>query len=308
MPHRATLYFNSRSRLGAVGLDQARHLLTSGGIVVVNSKVFSNTQELARTVENDVRHGMPLIIVGGGDGTMSAVAQSLPGNQSVLGVLPVGTGNSFARDLGINVNIESACDAILNGRVSNVDVGKIGGRRFLNVATIGLSTQIALGLQPQEKQVLGRAAYVLSLCRAILTTRPFRVRLELASGVYEFESLQVVIGNGRFHAGPFPVAPDASITGGWLSIYALASGSKAAFLKLAINRLGGNRLKFDEVKSFRAHWGRLTTQPVRRITLDGETCLRTPASFSIAAHSLRVMTPLEFVEDSWPSPGQGTVG
>ena len=276
MPHRATLYFNSRSRLGAVGLDQARHLLTSGGIVVVNSKVFSNTQELARTVENDVRHGMPLIIVGGGDGTMSAVAQS--------------------------------CDAILNGRVSNVDVGKIGGRRFLNVATIGLSTQIALGLQPQEKQVLGRAAYVLSLCRAILTTRPFRVRLELASGVYEFESLQVVIGNGRFHAGPFPVAPDASITGGWLSIYALASGSKAAFLKLAINRLGGNRLKFDEVKSFRAHWGRLTTQPVRRITLDGETCLRTPASFSIAAHSLRVMTPLEFVEDSWPSPGQGTVG
>lgn len=283
-------------------MERARDLLTAGGIILSNTKVFSNAHELANTVEYDVRHGMPLIIVGGGDGTLSAAAQSLAGNQSVLGVLPLGTGNSFVRDLGIDLNVEAACEVILTGKVAKVDVGMIANHRFLNVATIGLSTEIALGLLPAEKRVLGRAAYILSLGRAILTTRPFRVRLELASGINEFESLQVVIGNGRFHAGPFPVAPNASITGGWLSIYALASSSKAAFLKLAINRIGGNYPKFEEVKSFRARWGRITTDPVRRITLDGETCLRTPASFSIAPRCLRIMTPLDFVVDQLPTP------
>ncbi|MDR3688272.1 MAG: YegS/Rv2252/BmrU family lipid kinase [Fimbriimonas sp.] len=297
MPQRATLYFNSRSRQGAVGLDQARRLLMDGGIEVVESHTFANAQRLMWAVETDVRRKMPLIIVGGGDGTLSAAAQYLSGKESILGVLPAGTGNAFARDLGISTNIEAACGAILNGKVAKVDVGIIGDRKFLNVATIGLSTRIAMGLQPSEKRILGRWAYIMSLSRALATIRPFRVRLELASGVFEFDSLQVVIGNGRFHAGPFPVAPDASITGGWLSIYALASSRKSALLKLAIDRLGGDFVKFEEVKSFRVHSGRLSTEPSKRITIDGETCLRAPVDFGIAAQSLKVMTPIDFAED-----------
>ena len=91
------------------------------------------------------------------------------------------------------------------------------------------------------------------------------------------------------------MSPDASITGGWLSIYALASHRKSAFFKLALHMLFGGQLSVDQVQSFRAHSGRLSTVGPKRVTVDGETRMRTPVEFGIAHGALRVAVPKDFV-------------
>ena len=296
-PRRAALLVNTKSRRGAEWFDQVHQALVDGGIDLVESRAIRHPKNMSDAVSAQIRAGVPLVIVGGGDGTFSSIARLFARKVTILGVLPLGTGNAFARDLGIAANVNDACDAILNGKVAKVDMGLVGDRDFVNVATIGLSTKIALGLQDDKKKKLGRAVYALSLLKALATVQPFHVKLDLPSGSHEFDCMQLVIGNGHFHAGPFPVAPDASITGGWLSIYALATRHKSAFLKMALHMRGGKHVDLDEVKAFRVKSGTLTANPPQRITVDGEICMATPVKFGIVPAALKVMTPLEFDEN-----------
>lgn len=296
MVRRAALLVNAKSRRGSEWFGKIHKALTEGGIELTESKLFRKPKQLAMAVQAQVAGGAHLVIVGGGDGTFSSVAQFFARKEAVLGVLPLGTGNAFARDLGIPADVDGACKTILEGKIAEVDMGLIADREFVNVASVGLTTRIALGLQDSQKKALGRVVYLASLVKALATIRPFRVSLELPNGKHEFDSLQVVIGNGRFHAGPFPVAPDATITGGWLSIYALASRRKIAFLKMALHMRGGKHVELDEVRSFRVQSGRLSTSPGQRVTVDGETCLETSVDFGMVPHALRVMAPPDFDE------------
>ena len=264
----------------------------------MEARPVKRPRDLPDWVEKQIRNEIPLVIVGGGDGSFSAIAHLFAESETILGVLPLGTGNAFARDLGIPAHVTSACDTILNGKVACVDMGLVGNREFVNVATVGLSTKIALGLRDDKKKKIGRAVYLISLIHALFTVTPFRVKLELPSGTHEFDSLQVVIGNGRFHAGPFQMAPDATIDGGWLSIYALASTRKLDFLRMVLHMRGGKQGDMPEVQAFRVKSGRLTTKPIQRITVDGETRIQTPVDFGIVPGALRVMVPKDFVDNS----------
>ncbi len=294
LPRRGVLLVNTKSRHGAEWFQLVREHLVTEGFELEHARSFRNPRDLPRAVAQAIRDGCPFVIVGGGDGTFSAVAHLFARKDAVMGVMPMGTGNAFARDLGIPATIQGACDVIVNGKLARVDMGLVGVREFVNLVTVGLSVRIARGLDDQSKRRLGKAVYVGSLIRALASVEPFQVRLELPGGTHEFESLQVVIGNGRFHAGPFQIAPDASITSGWLSIYALASPRKSAFFKLALHMMVGGQLNMDEVKVFRAQSGCLKTVGPKRVTVDGETCMGTPVEFGIAHGVLRVAVPNEF--------------
>ncbi len=137
--------------------------------------MFSDRREFYSAVQAHVAQKTPLIVVGGGDGTFSSIAHLFASQSSTLGVLPLGTGNSFARDLGITPNLDLACDQLVNGKVAKVDMGIIGDRNFLNVATIGLTSEIVHGLDSRAKRVLGRAVYLLSVLRALSRFLPTQV-------------------------------------------------------------------------------------------------------------------------------------
>jgi len=288
------LLVNVKSRNGADWFPQVQNRLLAGGLDLQDARRFRDTKDLGKAVDYYIEQGVPLVMVGGGDGTFSAVAHHFARRQTVLGVLPLGTGNSFARDLQISETLDGACDAILNGKVACVDMGLIGNREFVNLATIGLSTKIAMGLDDRAKKQLGKTVYLASLVKALATVEPFHVRLDLPGQVEEFESLQVVIGNGRFHAGPFQISPDASLTAGWLSIYALASPHKSAFFKLALHMVMGGKLNLTDVKVFRAQSGTVSTVGPKWVTVDGEVAMTTPVKFGIAAGALRVAVPKTF--------------
>src|SRR5262249_46538641 len=158
---------------------------------------------------------------------------------STLGVLPLGTGNQFARDLCIPADVESACRIISAGHSARVDVGTKGDDYFLNVATVGLSTRGAEDLTTRAKRKWGRVGYVFALIQALRRVRPFTATLTTDQGTRSFRTLQVVIGNGKFHAGPFPLAPEARITDGKLVAYVLSDISRWGLLRYALSLPGG---------------------------------------------------------------------
>lgn len=289
---RAALFCNTKSRRGRQWFGAAKDLLEAGGIELVEAKAFRDPAEISPSVERAIKdERLPLVVLGGGDGTFSANARHFVGSDATLGVLPFGTGNALARDLGIASSPEAACEAILKGEERTIDLGTIGEDYFVNVVTVGLTTRIAENLTIESKKSLGRLAYAIALLKAIPAARPFRAKLTSDSGCFDLETLQVVIGSGRHHAGPFPITPDASIADGKLDIYALASASKLALLKLALNLPGAHHVEMREVTTLSSAGGLLETTPIQKVNVDGELSTRTPIKFGIAAAALRVMAP-----------------
>ncbi|HLK59056.1 MAG TPA: lipid kinase [Chthonomonadaceae bacterium] len=290
----AVLIVNTRSRRGKEWFPRVKETLEQGGVDLIGVWALRRSQDAIARVQAATAQCVPLVIVGGGDGTLSSVVKHFVGSPSVLGVLPLGTGNQFARDLGIEAKVEAACRVLIEGKMAQVDLGIAGNDYFLNVATVGLTTRIAEELTVQAKRRFGRFVYAVALAHALRRVRPFQATLTLPERRLTVQTLQIVIGNGRFHAGPFPLAPDATITDGKLVAYVLATTSRWGLLKYALNLPGGHHVDLSEVAAFETTEIALETIPSERVTVDGEIPFRTPIRFGIAPRALRVMVPQEF--------------
>jgi len=285
------LLVNAKSRRGREWFDQAEAALKKDGIELSFSHKFRSIRELIGMAGEAVRDEVPMVIAGGGDGTFSAIAHLFVNQPTVLGVLPLGTGNAFARDLQIPAEPALASKILTTGQVVSVDIGAIDDDFFVNVATVGLTTKIAEALTNDAKRRYGRMVYLFAIAKAMGQSAPFHARLTLDGQVHEFDTRQVVIGNGKYHAGPFPLSPDAGIREGRLTMYALQTTSKGAFFKLALKLTKGTQRDLPEVFSAEFHRGRLETTPIKKVTVDGEVALRTPIDFACLPKSVRVVVP-----------------
>ncbi|CAN5508375.1 lipid kinase YegS [soil metagenome] len=293
---KAVLLVNNKSRRGKEWYSQCDKYLRDFGFELEESREFRRVDQLIRHTKNAIGRKVPTIIAGGGDGTFSAIAKLFENSESTLGVLPLGTGNAFARDLGIATDPETACRVVAEGKRVKVDLGVGAGDVFLNVATMGLTTLVADSLTNDAKRRLGMFVYAAALFNGIRKAKPFLLTLETENDTDEFETLQLVIGNGRYHAGPFPLSPGASIVEGKLSLYALQTTNKAAFLKLGLYLPSGRQCHLPEVHYQDTSGGIATTTPSVRVTIDGEISANTPFKFGIRPGCLPVMVPQSFVE------------
>src|SRR5258708_16970807 len=145
---------------------------------------------------------------------MTSAVGRLAKSKTVMGVLPLGTGNSFALSLGIT-SLEVAVEAIAAGRNVGVDLGRVNGTYFANFATIGLSSTIARATPNRLKKMLGAAAYVLAGLLPGLRSRTFRCKVRADKATLAFNTFQVIVANGRYF-GHTPLTPEASLTSGHL--------------------------------------------------------------------------------------------
>jgi diacylglycerol kinase (ATP) len=296
---RAAFFAAANSRRGAEWFAPAVEALKEQGIDLADERLFESNQDLTEAVRAT---GAPLVIVGGGDGTLSSVVQHIEGTGRTLGVMPFGTGNAFAKDLGIPANIKKAAEIIAAGKTAQVDVGIANGKMFLNVATLGLTTLIARELDSGLKKISSTAAYLLAVIRALQKIKPFDAILTIDGESHAFRTIQIVIGNGRFHAGSLMVAEEASLNAGKLQIYALTGTNKTALLKMAMRARSGKQSELDEVVTFAAQSAHLETTPSRSVTLDGEVSTQTPLQLKVLPKVLKVAVPTDWNSHSNAPP------
>jgi diacylglycerol kinase (ATP) len=283
------LVANRAARQTAAEFAKAREMLEARGLRPTMTHVVDSHRELCRFVRRAVKNGTHLVIVAGGDGTMTSAAGQLAKTKSVMGVLPLGTGNSFALSLGIR-DLESAVDAIVTGRIADVDLGNVNGTYFANFATIGLSSTIANATPNRLKKLLGAAAYVLAGMIPALRSHPFLCKVRVAKQKLAFKTYQVIVANGRFF-GHTPITPDASLDSGHLTFYSTSDATIAdaamTYASLLMDRQG----LLPNAHIIEATKLRLRARPRQAIAIDGEQCGTTPATFTVVPHALHVMVP-----------------
>lgn len=290
---KVALLVNSRSRTGNTAFEEAKKLLEERGVNLDVAKSYKKVEELVKDLKNYTEHGS-LAIVGGGDGTINAAVNELALTKGTLGVLPLGTGNAFARDLGISSEPSEAIETILEGQTEQVDLGEINGKYFVNVATMGLTADIARMLSVPLKRRFGRFVYAIALQRAVKNIEPFQLKLESPAGNVDIQAVQVVIGNGRHHAGPFLISPTAALSSGNLVVYVLEAGAKKELIKYALLLPIGLHGMLKSVRMLEVKSGSVSTEPPRTIIVDGEQHGETPAQFKVHHLALNVRTPQNF--------------
>ena len=296
---RAALIVNTRSRSGERTFFEALDRLEELGVSLGATYAIRDPVRLPETVR-EVLHedsGYRLLILGGGDGSVSSVVDFLAHHDVILGLLPLGTANDFARTLEIPSDIEKACRTIAGGKVVDVDLGLAGDNYYVNVASVGLSVGVTQALSPGLKRRIGALAYPTAAIRAFLSHEPFSARLTFPDGDHEpvgyGRLLQVAIGNGRFYGGGMVVAPQSGIDDRSLDIYAIELGRHRDLIGAARYLKSGDFIRSESVGHYRTERMRLETEPELPVNIDGEVVTRTPQDFSVAHNALKVLVPPE---------------
>lgn len=286
---RALLLVNETGTRGGAGIDDGMRVLEAGGIE--GQPLLLKTPERIPEIIRERAADCELVILGGGDGTLSHALDALLATRKPLGILPMGNANDLARTLGIPTDCGAACQIIANGARRPIDVGWVNGTHFFNVASMGLSVRIARRLTRERKERWGVLAYFGCSWEAVHEQRSFWARIVCDGIATELESMQIAVGNGRHYGGGMTIVDDATIDDGRLDLYALPRlpGWRLLVL-LPILRWGLHR----PVESILTLHGRdiavETSRPLS-VNLDGEVRTYTPAHFRIVPRAIEVFVP-----------------
>jgi YegS/Rv2252/BmrU family lipid kinase len=291
IPREAVLVVNARSRKGRALFRRAVFQLRGAGIRLIAAHAVRQPGRLIPTVKEAVRGGAPMVIVGGGDGSLSSAVDELVGRDCVFALLPLGTANSFARTLGIPLDLDGAIATIATGRRRRVDLGVIDGDHYANSAAIGLSPLIGATVPPGLKRWLGRFGYLVWAIWWVYRFRPFRLTIETDGERHEMEALEVRIANGPYHGG-VEVVDAAEVDSGEIVIQVVTGRAKHRLIRNWLAVLMRNRRsKRETVVDFHSRKLRLITDPPLPISIDGEVLGRTPATVEVAERAIEVVVP-----------------
>lgn len=243
------------------------------------------------------------VVVAGGDGTAACAAQAMIGSDAELALLPLGTLNHLARDLGIPGDLTAAAEVAAHGSATTIDVGEVNGHRFVNNASIGIYPSMVRG-RDAHREHRGWPKWLATVpaaWQALSGLRHHRLRVDMGEGEQPLVTPLLFVGNNNYSLDAGKVGSRASLQGGMLSVYALTSRSRLSLIWFAIRALFG---RVDRDADFVA-LGTCEALRVRasrhlvEIALDGEVCnITSPLEFRICAGALRIATPFD------PSAGE----
>lgn len=242
-----------------------------------------------------VEQGAKILVAAGGDGTVSAVVQAVAGSTVRVGILPLGTLNHFAQDLHIPTELGEAVRTIARGIPFRVDVGEVNGRVFINNASIGFYPRV-VEKRDEIRERLGYRKWRALLKAGLIVFRRFpliSVRVESREETHEFRTPLLFIGNNEYPITLLSLGQRTALDRRTLSVYAVRSESRFAFVLLSIRALLG---RLHAAGDFHFFLGRsLSVDSTRgrlKIALDGEvTSMKPPLQFRIRAQAIEVMVP-----------------
>ena len=289
LPRKAILIVNGHSRTGADSFETAADALSKAGVELADTVAVDDPARFGDAVRDAVDRA-PMVIIGGGDGSISSAVDHFVGTSTVLAVLPLGTANSFARTLGIPLELQAAVKVIAEGRRKRIDLGCIDGDFFANTAVIGLSPIIADTIPKRLKRILGRAGYLVWAIRWALKFAPFRLAITANGSTHHFWATEVRIANGG-HFGGVELVDEAEVDSGNLVVQAVTGRNKRALAKSWLRGLVGMTRDPGDVKEFHGRQFGIETRPRLDIAIDGDTAGKTPIDVTVALGAIEVAVP-----------------
>jgi diacylglycerol kinase (ATP) len=265
---------------------QAEHL--ARGAVLCATTQAGEAESLAR---HAVTEGYKRIVAAGGDGTINEIVNGIAGHNVTLGLLPLGTMNVFATELGLPVNDLADCWKIIErNRTHRVDLPRANRKHFVQLAGVGLDAQAVKETSRAFKRSFGPLSYLISAVQIASRTPPI-LQIESEDAV-SGEGSFVLVGNGRLYGGRFPFFKQAVMDDGLLDVIVFKRLGYVDIIRYLQDVVFTPQISSPEVEYFQTKHLRVTSDESVPVEIDGELVGNCPVEFKICAGGLRVLTPL----------------
>ncbi|HLZ57639.1 MAG TPA: diacylglycerol kinase family protein [Ktedonosporobacter sp.] len=299
---RAVLILNPTSGSSMMATNQNHPAEEIEATILASLRAQGVEPEVWYTTEEDPGHdmaeraaqeGAEMVIAAGGDGTLHAVASGLIGTQSALGIIPRGTMNNIACSLEIPEDIEEACKIIAEGATCQIDIGKINGHIFLEVAGVGLEAALFPAAEEiKSSHWLSTIHGVIEGLRTLFAFQPTRFTISFdGRRTRHYHAIQISVCNTPYYGARFQFAPRAVMNDGLLDVLIYKNFSKIAYLRHAISISEGRRALEPRVMRRKIKTLRISTTTPIEIHADGVPIGQTPATITIVPAVLQVRVP-----------------
>lgn len=297
----ALLIINPHSRNGQVeALEEAVQLLEASGLEVSVCESESETHLVSLIEEYEREDG--IVIIGGGDGTISSALEALHIYQRTLAIFPMGTANDLARSLGVPANLLEAAQMIVDGRRERISLAKVNNEHFfINVAHIGLGVDVTRELSSESKKFFGVFAYLGAFLRAIKQNKSFKVHIKTDDWQCSTKVIHLAIGNGRFYGGGNIVDERSTLLEGQLNLFFIKPQRWWQLLLIGPTLRKGALHTTDRIVRKSSEKFIIQTSKPKELEADGEFKTKTPAEFEV------IPKAIEAIVGDMPTSTSGTV-
>ena len=246
--------------------------------------------ELARQAAGE---SAPVVAAFGGDGTVGDVARGILGSDSALGIIPMGTGNDVARNLGLPLDLCVACNTLIAGKTRLVDMGDINGTPFLNNAGLGFEARAMQVMNTSIRFVRGKPAFILAILKMFPSFQAFSLTMTCDDlPPKTLSAMMVSVLNGTMYGAGMKAAPNAVMDDGELDVLVITAMPKPELLlKLFPRVIKGTHEGHPAVQLFRTRRLTLTCDPPQPLNVDGDVSGTSPATITVRPGALKVIAP-----------------
>lgn len=234
-----------------------------------------------------------ILVAIGGDGTIHEVVNGMATSSATLGILPVGTGNDYARALGYPKEIDRACLALLEGKTKKMDLGHVLDRYFVNCVGVGFDGVVAHYANQGIKYVSGAWVYIIAILKTLITYRPVNMEILLDGKSFSLNPTLVAVGIGQSYGGGMQILPHAIVDDGLFDVCIIEETGRLKTLFTFPQVIQGRHLSLKEVEIYRCQEVCISMRSPMKLHMDGEIFTNQELHFTMIPKGIKVIQPKE---------------
>jgi YegS/Rv2252/BmrU family lipid kinase len=293
---RAALIVNpvAGSNRGVIAAERAKHEFVPAGWQVTRL-LTGGPRDAARLARESAELGFDLVLACGGDGTLSQVLAGLLDTGIPAGIIPAGTGNDFARTIGLSINPTLAARQLVRGRIADIDLLQINDGLLwcVNVMGVGFDAQVTyrMSMNGHRRAPAGVLAYVSGAMRELVVYRPTAMRLRVDENEWEGEAFLLAVANARSYGAGMKIAPLAEVDDGVLDVVLVEPIGRVEFLRSFPKVLRGTHLTHPAVRMWKGKEVHIETPQPSHVLVDGDVRCQTPVHVCVSHHRAKLLMP-----------------
>lgn len=257
----------------------------------VEMEESASPEDLTRKAAAASRAAYDRVLICGGDGSLNLAVREYELAGPPMALLPLGSGDDFAKVCGIPRSLKKACDVALDGRVREVDVATANGRRYMGVAGLGFDSEVNEYANNNGKYLSGSLVYLYAIFRVLPKFKPHHVRISSGNGTRDEEIMFAAVGNSRQYGGGIRITPDAKVDDHLLDVCIVHSTSIGQLLVTLPRAYTGSHVKKSFVETGRGLEFRFDSEDQLKVFGDGEHITETPVKFALEPQKLKIVVP-----------------